>query len=184
MIEVQKPGMTFAKQTVATGTSRDWKTSAGNRWGVDFVGTSIADSDRDERRGFRGLRVPGKQAVGLSRSGGLRRGLAHGRGSSPTAPVGIAGSSIEQRARTPWTWTSPTHPVHLVHFVHAVHSVHQRLESARPADLRRSRHCISEPDRLEFCVCELVEVMQSPSHASLDVTRRSGGGGSRLPVMQ
>ena len=47
----------------------------------------------------------------------------------------------------------------------------------RPADLRRQRHCIFEPDRLEFCVCELVEVMQSPSPMrSLDVTRRSAPG--------
>ena len=48
VIEAGKVGMAFSKQTIATGVSRDWKTSAGNKWGVDFVATSMADSDRDE----------------------------------------------------------------------------------------------------------------------------------------
>jgi len=46
-IEVQKPGLTFVKRTAETGTSRDWKTTSGNQWGVDFVGAPIADSDED-----------------------------------------------------------------------------------------------------------------------------------------
>ena len=40
-IEVSKPGLIFTKQTVRTGTSRDWKASAGNKWGVDFTGRSV-----------------------------------------------------------------------------------------------------------------------------------------------
>jgi hypothetical protein len=46
-VEVHKPGLVFAKQTVATDTSRDWKAVTGNRWGIDFVGTPSADSDND-----------------------------------------------------------------------------------------------------------------------------------------
>ncbi len=48
VVEAGKTGLAFAKQTIATGISRDWKASAGNKWGVDFVGTSIADSDSDD----------------------------------------------------------------------------------------------------------------------------------------
>lgn len=46
-VEVHKPGLAFAGRTIATDTSRDWKAVAGNQWGVDFVGTPIADSDGD-----------------------------------------------------------------------------------------------------------------------------------------
>jgi hypothetical protein len=46
-IEVRKSGLAFATQTVATGTSRDWKPTSGNQWAVDFVGASIGDSDKD-----------------------------------------------------------------------------------------------------------------------------------------
>jgi hypothetical protein len=46
-IEVQKPGFSFLRQTVATETSLDWKAFSGNRWGVDFAGASVANSDRD-----------------------------------------------------------------------------------------------------------------------------------------
>lgn len=48
VVEAGKSGMAFARQTIATGFSRDWKPSAGNKWGVDFVGTSMGDSDRDD----------------------------------------------------------------------------------------------------------------------------------------
>jgi hypothetical protein len=46
-IEVRKPGLAFATRTIATDTSRDWKSTSGNHWGVDFAGTPIADSDED-----------------------------------------------------------------------------------------------------------------------------------------
>lgn len=46
-IEVYKAGLAFTSLTVTTGTSDDWKSSAGNRWGVDFVATPISDSDGD-----------------------------------------------------------------------------------------------------------------------------------------
>jgi len=46
-VEVHKPGLAFARRTTATDTSRDWKAVAGNQWGVDFVGATIADSDGD-----------------------------------------------------------------------------------------------------------------------------------------
>ena len=51
-IEVHKAGLSFPRQTVATGTSLDWKTSAGNKWGVDFGGASIVDSDPEARVDF------------------------------------------------------------------------------------------------------------------------------------
>jgi len=38
-VRADKFGFTFTKQTVATGTSLDRQASAGNKWGVDFVGT-------------------------------------------------------------------------------------------------------------------------------------------------
>jgi len=46
-IEIQKPGLAFAKRIVATDTSRDWKPTSGNQWAVDFVGVPISDSDKD-----------------------------------------------------------------------------------------------------------------------------------------
>lgn len=51
-IEVSKPGLSFVKQVVATETSRDWRASAGNRWGIDFVGTPVATLHRKEAIDF------------------------------------------------------------------------------------------------------------------------------------
>ena len=46
-IQVEKPGFTFTKQAVTTGTSSDGESWAGNKWAVDFTGRLIADSDND-----------------------------------------------------------------------------------------------------------------------------------------
>ncbi len=51
-VEVQKAGLSFMRQTVATETSLDWKTVAGNKWGVDFGGASIVNSDPEDRVDF------------------------------------------------------------------------------------------------------------------------------------
>jgi len=40
-IQPDRPGFTFSKQTVETGISRDQQASAGNKWGIDFVGTRV-----------------------------------------------------------------------------------------------------------------------------------------------
>jgi hypothetical protein len=48
-VGANKSGFTFTKQTVQTGTSQDWHASAGNKWGIDFVGTrTTAGSLGDE----------------------------------------------------------------------------------------------------------------------------------------
>ncbi|MCU0918345.1 MAG: C10 family peptidase [Planctomycetes bacterium] len=36
-VAAARPGYAFVPQTVATGTSRDYAATAGNRWGIDFV---------------------------------------------------------------------------------------------------------------------------------------------------
>jgi hypothetical protein len=41
-VQASLPGLTFTKQYVETGTSRDREPSAGNRWGIDFAGTPAA----------------------------------------------------------------------------------------------------------------------------------------------
>jgi len=43
-VQASLSGLTFTKQSVETGTSRDREPSAGNRWGVDFVGVRAAGS--------------------------------------------------------------------------------------------------------------------------------------------
>jgi hypothetical protein len=41
-LQADKAGFTFTKQTVRTGTSQDLQASAGNQWGIDFVGAYAA----------------------------------------------------------------------------------------------------------------------------------------------
>jgi len=43
-VQASLSGLTFTKQSVGTGTSRDREASAGNRWGINFVGTRAAGS--------------------------------------------------------------------------------------------------------------------------------------------
>ena len=43
-VQASLSGLTFTKQSVETGTSRDREPSAGNRWGINFVGASAAGS--------------------------------------------------------------------------------------------------------------------------------------------
>jgi hypothetical protein len=43
-VQASLSGLTFTKQSVETGTSRDREASAGNRWGINFVGALAADS--------------------------------------------------------------------------------------------------------------------------------------------
>jgi hypothetical protein len=49
LMQAEKPGFTFTKRTVETGTSRDRQASAGNQWGIDFVGTRDAASSLAEK---------------------------------------------------------------------------------------------------------------------------------------
>jgi hypothetical protein len=42
-VEADKSGFTFTNQTVETGTSRDRRASAGNKWAIDFIGTRAAE---------------------------------------------------------------------------------------------------------------------------------------------
>jgi len=46
-IRAQKPGVTFASQSVQTGISADWRSTSGNRWNIDLTGTLTADRDGD-----------------------------------------------------------------------------------------------------------------------------------------
>jgi len=41
-VTAERPGFTFLPRTVETGTSRDRQATAGNRWGIDFIGTPVA----------------------------------------------------------------------------------------------------------------------------------------------
>jgi hypothetical protein len=43
-VQASLSGLTFTKQYVETGTSRDREASAGNRWGIDFAGAPAAGS--------------------------------------------------------------------------------------------------------------------------------------------
>jgi hypothetical protein len=43
-VQASLSGLTFTKQSVETGASRDRDASAGNRWGIDFVGVRAAGS--------------------------------------------------------------------------------------------------------------------------------------------
>ncbi len=43
-VQASLSGLTFTKQSVETGTSRDREAFAGNRWGIDFVGQRAANS--------------------------------------------------------------------------------------------------------------------------------------------
>ncbi|MCL5278293.1 MAG: C10 family peptidase [Planctomycetes bacterium] len=43
-VQANLSGLTFTKQSVETGTSRDREASAGNRWGIDFVGAPATGS--------------------------------------------------------------------------------------------------------------------------------------------
>ncbi len=43
-VQANLSGLTFTKQSVGTGTSRDREASAGNRWGINFVGVRAAGS--------------------------------------------------------------------------------------------------------------------------------------------
>jgi hypothetical protein len=43
-VQASLSGLTFTKQSVETGASRDRDASAGNRWGIDFVGALAAGS--------------------------------------------------------------------------------------------------------------------------------------------
>jgi hypothetical protein len=48
-VQPDKPGFTFSGQMIETGTSQDRQASAGNQWGIDFVGTAAsARSPADE----------------------------------------------------------------------------------------------------------------------------------------
>jgi len=47
-VQASLSGLTFTKQSVETGTSRDREASAGNRWGINFVGTRAAGSPLSE----------------------------------------------------------------------------------------------------------------------------------------
>ncbi len=40
-VQTSLAGLTFTKQSIETGTSRDRVPSAGNRWGIDFAGTPV-----------------------------------------------------------------------------------------------------------------------------------------------
>jgi hypothetical protein len=51
-MEVDKSGLSFAKQRVATEVSRDWRASAGNRWGIDFIGTPVVDAGLEDTVDF------------------------------------------------------------------------------------------------------------------------------------
>jgi hypothetical protein len=46
-ITAEKLGYVFTRQSVTTGTSRNWGDFSGNRWSVNFIGRLAADSDRD-----------------------------------------------------------------------------------------------------------------------------------------
>jgi hypothetical protein len=48
VLQPEKSGFTFPRQTVATGTSRDWQASAGNQWAIDFIGTPTAPTPPPE----------------------------------------------------------------------------------------------------------------------------------------
>jgi hypothetical protein len=52
VLQAGKPGYAFAKLTVTTGTSQDRQAAAGNRWGLDIIGTrttnSLADAQPSE----------------------------------------------------------------------------------------------------------------------------------------
>lgn len=41
-LRAEKPGFTFTRQTITTGTSRDRENLTGNRWAVDFTGRPVA----------------------------------------------------------------------------------------------------------------------------------------------
>jgi hypothetical protein len=43
-VQASLSGLTFTKQSVETGTSRDREAPAGNRWSIDFVGARAAGS--------------------------------------------------------------------------------------------------------------------------------------------
>jgi hypothetical protein len=46
-VSAAMPGVVFAAQPIQTSVSGDWSSSSGNRWNVNFVGTVIADYDKD-----------------------------------------------------------------------------------------------------------------------------------------
>ncbi|UCD48830.1 MAG: carboxypeptidase regulatory-like domain-containing protein [Phycisphaerales bacterium] len=46
-ITVDKLGYAFRPRSIYAGASRDYHVSSGNRWGIDFAGSAIADADDD-----------------------------------------------------------------------------------------------------------------------------------------